>query len=143
MLSGNVKKFELLQRSYPKIRALRQEIGEKTYENLFRNNPEIEDLFKNTSPGQAQRLIDAILFYCEETENFNLFYDRLDTIAHAHINAGIKDEYYPCMKKAFLAALRESLGEDATDELIHAWDYGFESLSNELMHIENLIRKYQ
>ena len=143
MLSGNIKVLELLKRSYSTIKKHGDEIGEKTYANMFEAHPEIQSLFANTPPGQAQRLIDAVLFYCEETENFKLYYEQLDKIAHAHIKAGVKDNYYPIMKTAFLTALQEVLGADATDELVHAWAYGFDSLSNELMHIENLIRKYQ
>lgn len=143
MLSGNIKKLEVLKRSYSMIKEHGNEIGEKTYQNMFDAHPELKSLFSKTPPGQAQRLIDAILFYCIEADNYSLFYERLDKIAHVHIVAGIKNEYYPYMKQAFLSALRHVLEAKANEELVHAWEYGFDSLSNELMHIENLIRKYQ
>ena len=143
MLSGDLKYLELLKRSYPLIKAHDLEIGKKTYQNLFAAHPEVEILFTNTSPGQAQKFIDAILFYCTKADNFNIFYNRLDKIAHAHSNAGIKNEYYPHMKNAFLDALRSTLKKDATDELLRTWSYGFDRLSYELIHIENLLRKYE
>ena len=142
MLSGNIKVFELLSRTYPLIKEHKLEIGDRTYANMFKEHPELKELFENTSPGQSQRLVDAILFYSQEVENYELFYDRLDEIAHAHISAGIKNEYYAYMKDAFIKALKEVFKDDATDELIRAWKYGFDSLSNELIHAENLIRKY-
>jgi nitric oxide dioxygenase len=142
MLSGNIKVFELLKRSYPLIKKYRLEIGDKTYSKMFDEHPDLAKLFKKTLPGQSQRLVDAILFYCQEVDNYEKFYDQLDKIAHVHIKVGIKNEYYPYMKSAFVSALREVLKEKATDELVRAWQYGFDSLSNELIHIENLIRKY-
>ena len=142
MLSGNIKVFELLKRSYPLIKKHSLELGDRTYSHMFSQHPEIRTLFENTPPGQSQRLVDAILFYCQEVENYELFYDRLDKIAHVHIKAGIKNEYYPYMKEAFIKAIQDVFKDEATHELIRAWKYGFESLSNELMHAENLIRKY-
>ena len=142
MLSGNIKIIELLSRSYPLIKQYRLELGDKTYFNMFHDHPETKRLFKDTSPGQSQRLIDAILFYCQEVENYELFYERLDQIAYVHLKAGIKNEYYSFMKEAFISALREVLQDAATEEMIRAWSYGFDSLSNELIHIENLLRKH-
>lgn len=142
MLSGNIKALELLKRSYPLIKKYRIEIGDKTYSNMFDEHPYLAKLFKNNLPGQSQRLVDAILFYCQESDNYERFYAHLDNIAHVHIKVGIKNEYYPYMKSAFISALREVLKEKATDELVSAWQYGFDSLSNELIHIEKLIRKY-
>jgi len=142
VLSGNIKVFELLKRSYPEVKKHSVELGDKTYANMFAQHPELKELFKNTPPGQSQRLVDAILFYCQEVENYELFYDRLDKIAHVHIQAGIKNEFYPYMKEAFVKAIKEVFKEKATEELVRAWTYGFDSLSNELIHAENLIRKY-
>ena len=142
MLSSNIKVFELLKRSYPLIKKHSLEIGDITYSNMFDHHPELKELFKNTPTGQSQRLVDAILFYCQEIENYELFYNRLDEIAHVHIKAGIKNEYYPYMKEAFIGAIHDVLRDKATQELIRAWKYGFDSLSNELIHAENLIRKY-
>ena len=142
MLSGHIKVFELLKRTYPEVKKHSLELGDRTYANMFHSHPELKELFKNTPPGQSQRLVDAILFYCQEVENFELFYDRLDKIAHVHIQAGIKNEFYAYMEEAFIKAIKEVFKQDATKELIHAWEYGFESLSNELIHAENLIRKY-
>lgn len=141
MLSGNIKKLELLYRSYPKIHHVAATIGKKTYEIMFKEHPETKELFAKTTPGQAQRLIDAVLFYCEETENFEMFFDRLDVIAHAHINAGVKPKFYPYMEEAFIQALRSILKNEISESEIGAWRYGFKSLAAELIHIENLARK--
>ena len=143
MLSADIKHIELLKRTYPLVKQNSVEVGSHTYAHMFKKNPELKKLFASTSPGQAQRLMDAILFYCEEVDNYNIFYERLDAIAQVHIKAGVKNEFYVEMKDAFLLALQEVLGEEADKNFLRAWEYGFESLANELIHIENLIRKYQ
>ena len=142
MLSGDLRYFELLKRTYPSIKAHSQEIGRRTYMNMFEANPEIKELFKNTPPTQSQRLIDTVMLYCEIGDNFELLYGQLDNIAHVHINHHVKNEYYPVMKKAFLKALCDTLEIEESSELAQAWNYGFSRLSDELIHIENLIRKY-
>lgn len=142
MLSGDMRYFELLKRTYPSIKAHSHEIGNRTYLNMFAANKEIKKLFKNTPPAQAQRLIDTVMLYCEIGDNFELLYGKLDDIAHIHINHHVKDEYYPIMQKAFLKALCDTLEIDESSELAQAWMFGFNRLSDELIHIENLIRKY-
>lgn len=141
MLSADIQSIELLKRTYPLVKRYSHEIGEHTYQYLFKDHPDLKKLFGNTSPGQAQRLMDTILFYCEEPENYSIFYDKLDQIAQIHIAIGIKDEYYEYMKLAFVKALKEVLQSDADTAFIRAWEYGFDSLSNELIHIDRLIRK--
>ena len=142
MLSGDMRYFELLKRTYPSIKEHSHEIGNRTYLNMFAANKEIKKLFKNTPPTQAQRLIDTVMLYCEIGDNFELLYGKLDDIAHVHINHHVKDEYYPIMQKAFLKALCDTLEIDESSELAKAWMFGFNRLSDELIHIENLIRKY-
>jgi hemoglobin-like flavoprotein len=141
MLSGDMKYFELLKRTYPSIKAHSHEIGIRTYKNMFAESAEIKALFKNTPPEQAQRLIDTVMLYCEEADNFELLYGNLDNIAHIHINHSVKNEYYPIMKQAFTKALCQTLEISQASELAYAWGYGFSRLSDELIHIENLIRK--
>ena len=142
MLSADLRYIELLKRTYPIIKAHSHDIGVETYKNMFAENLEIKLLFQNTPPEQAQRLIDTIIFYCEVVDNFTLIYDKLDKIAHIHIQHGVKKEYYPVMKKAFVKALCDTLKVDETSELVHAWSFGIDRLSYELIHIEDLIRKY-
>lgn len=143
MLSANIVYLETLKRSYPLLKKNDVAIGAATYEHLFKSHPELKAMFKNTSVVQGKVLIDAILFYCEEADNYALFFEKLDAIAHVHIHIGIKNEYYIYMGDAFIEAICDVLQAEATDELINAWRYGFHSLSNELIHVENLVRKHQ
>ena len=72
MLSGGLRYFELLKHTYPSIKAHSHEIGNRTYMNMFSANAEIKALFNNTPPEQAGRLIDTVMLYCEEADNFEL-----------------------------------------------------------------------
>ncbi len=143
MLSANIIHLEALKKSYPLLKENDVAIGKSTYENMFKSHPELKTMFKNTSTIQGKKLIDAILFYCEEADNYELFYEKLDAIAHIHTGVGVKNEYYSYMKDAFIDGIRNVLKNKATDQLVSAWSYGFDSLSNELIHIENLVRKHQ
>ena len=142
MLSANVIHLEILKRTYALLKENDVAIGKSTYETMFQSHPELKEMFRNTTEVQGRKLIDAILFYCIEADNYEAFFDRLDSIAHVHIHAGIKNEFYPYMKEAFLTSIKSVLKDKTTDELIYAWSYGFDSLSNELIHVENLIRKH-
>jgi len=142
MLSGDLRYIEALKRTYPTIKEHSYEIGVRTYKNMFAANLEIKNLFENTPPEQSQRLIDTVILYCEEIDNFELIYDKLDKIAHVHIQHGVKNGYYPIMKNAFIKALCDTLDLEEANELVQAWSYGLDKLSHELIHAENLIRKY-
>lgn len=142
MLSANLRYLELLKRTYPIIKNHSHEIGEKTYNYMFAENSDIRNLFNNTPPSQSERLIDTIILYATEVDNFELIFGKLDKIAHVHIQHHVENDYYPIMKKAFTQSLCDVLNLDKDDELVGAWSYGIAKLSQELIHIEDLIRKY-
>ncbi len=142
MLSGDLRYLELLKRTYPTLNSHAHEIGEKTYINMFNDNNEIKLIFKNTPPEKSERLVDTIIMYTTEIDNFSLIYGKLDKIEHIHIKHSVKNEYYPIMKNAFIQALCEILEIDEKNDLVKACSYGITKLSQELIHIENLIRKY-
>ena len=87
---------------------------------MFTDNEEIKLLFKNTPPSQSERLIDTIILYATEIDNFKLIYGKLDNIAHVHVQHHVKNEFYPIMKNAFTNALCDTLNLDKTNDLVKA-----------------------
>lgn len=103
MLSGDSRHFKLFERIYPSIKANSHKIGNGTHMNMFAANAEIKTLFNN-APEQARRLIDTVMLYCEEADNFELLYGKLDNIAHIHITHCVNNGYYLAIRKAFTKA---------------------------------------
>lgn len=66
----------------------------------------------------------------------------LDRIARRHLKDGFKPEYYGHVQKALLPAIRDVLGEGASDQLLDAWREALDYLATLLIAREDaLIRR--
>ena len=66
----------------------------------------------------------------------------LDRIARRHLKDGFKPEYYGHVQKALLPAIRDVLGEGASDQLLDAWREALDYLATLLIAREDaLVRR--
>jgi nitric oxide dioxygenase len=97
---------------------------------LFTGNPETEAYFNPAhqhSGGQQRALAGAICAYAANIDNLAALGPAVELIAHKHCSLGIRPEHYPIVGKHLLLAIRDVLGEAASDEVLAAWGeaYGF------------------
>src|SRR5699024_7287819 len=51
--------------------------------------------------------------------------DEVKLVAHKHRGLGVKPEHYPIVGKYLLLAIKEVLGDDATDEIMNDWEEAY------------------
>lgn len=98
------------------------------YEHLFQD-PEIRDLFNQShqvdsggAGGQQPRaLAGAILAYAQNIDNLGALTAAVERIAQRHTGLNILPEHYPHVAGALLQAIRDVLGEAATEPVLKAW----------------------
>jgi len=112
------------------------------YARLFQD-AHIEALFNhaNQSTGaQPKALAGAILAYAQNIDNLGAVLPVVERIAHKHVGYHILPEHYPFVATALLGAIKDVLGDAATDEILGAWGEAYWFLADILIGREADIR---
>jgi len=111
------------------------EITRAMYRRLF-ENAEIKAMFDmaaQESGEQPQRLAAAIVGYAKHIDKLDALGGAVERMAQRHVETHVKPEHYPYVAEALLPAIREILGEAATDEVLAAWGEAYWFLADVLM----------
>lgn len=130
----------------PAVAANAETITRAFYLRMFRENPEVQVYFNPAhqhSGGQQQALAGAICAYFVNIDNLGALGPAVELIAQKHCSLGIQPEHYPIVGKHLLGAIREVMGEAATDEIIDAVAEAYGVLANVCIEREKQIYEEQ
>ncbi|CAN7620438.1 NO-inducible flavohemoprotein [Caulobacter sp. LjRoot300] len=119
-----------------------EEITLAMYARLFQDD-DIKALFNhaNQSTGaQPKALAGAVLAYAQNIDNLGVVLPVVERIAQKHVGYHILAEHYPFVAEALLGAIKEVLGDAATDEILAAWGEAYWFLADILIGREAAIR---
>lgn len=103
------------------------------YQRMFTQDPEVKAFFNPAhqhAGTQQKALAAAILAYAKHIDDPAALAGAIDLIAHKHVSLGVAPEHYPIVGRNLLGAIRELLGEAATDEIINAWGEAYQVLAD-------------
>jgi nitric oxide dioxygenase len=127
----------------PALAAHGPAITQAMYARLFQDE-HIKALFNHANQGeggkQAKALAGAVLAYAQNIDNLAVLAPAVERIAQKHVGYHILPEHYPFVATALLGAIKEVLGEAATDEILAAWGAAYWFLADVLQGREKLIR---
>ena len=138
MLSKNT--IEIIKSTVPVLKEHGVEITTTFYKNMFANHEEIKGMFnmaKQESGEQPKALAMTILAAAQNIDNLEALLPAVKKIAGAHVNSKVKAEHYPIIGKNLLEAIKEVLGDAATEEVINAWGEAYEVIAKVFIDIEN------
>lgn len=114
------------------------------YARLFQDD-HIRSLFNHAnqgeSGGQVHALAAAILAYAQNIENLGALAPVVDRIAYKHVGYHILPEHYPFVANALLGAIKEVLGEAASEDVLAAWGEAYWFLAEVLKAREVVLRQ--
>ena len=113
-------------------------ITTRMYERLF-VDPEIKALFDQAAQAsgeQPRRLAAAIVAFAQNVDNLPALAGAVERMASRHVETKVKAEHYPAVANALLPAIRDVLGEAATDEVLAAWGEAYWFLADVLINRE-------
>ncbi|CAE6785491.1 Flavohemoprotein [Paraburkholderia domus] len=119
-------------------------IIERFYRRLFDAHPELKNTFNMAHQEQGQQqqaLARAVYAYAENIENPGSLAAVLKNIANKHASLNVRAEHYPIVGEHLLGAIKDVLGEAATDEIISAWAQAYGNLADMLMGMESELRE--
>jgi nitric oxide dioxygenase len=112
------------------------------YARLFQD-AHIKALFNHanqSSGAQPKALAGAVLAYAQNIDNLGVVLPVVERIAQKHVGYHILAEHYPFVANALLGAIKEVLGEAATDEILAAWGEAYWFLADILIGREAAVR---
>jgi hemoglobin-like flavoprotein len=120
-LSGET--IAMVKATAPALRAHGLAITSRMYERMFANE-EVKAMFDmaaQESGEQPKKLAAAIIAYAENVDKLQNLTAPVLRMAARHVEVGVKAEHYPIVAENLLPAIRDVLGEAATDEVLAAW----------------------
>jgi nitric oxide dioxygenase len=137
MLSAASKPY--IDASVPVLRQHGVAITTAFYHNLFVEYPELKNLFNmgNQAQGtQQQSLAAAVFAYAANISNLEVLTPVISRIVHKHVSLGILPAHYPIVGRHLLGAIKEVLGDAATQPLLDAWAEAYGLLADTLIAYE-------
>jgi hemoglobin-like flavoprotein len=110
-------------------------ITTRMYERLFVDQ-EIKALFDQAAQAsgeQPKRLAAAIVAFAQNVDNLPALAGAVERMAARHVATEVKAHHYPFVANALLPAIRDVLGEAATDEVLGAWGEAYWFLADILI----------
>jgi len=134
--------ISIVKATVPALEAHGLAIVRAMYARMF-ENAMIRDLFNQSHHGdvgsQPKALTAAILAYAKNIENLSALAPAVERIAQKHVGLQILPEHYPYVGEALLGAIKEVLGDAATDDVLAAWGEAYWFLADILIARERRI----
>ena len=133
--------MQIVKATAPALQQHGVEITTRMYQRLF-VDPEIKALFDmaaHENGEQPKRLAAAILAFAQNVDKLEALAGPVERIALRHVQTRIKPEHYPAVADALLPAIRDVLGEAATDEVLAAWGEAYWFLAEILIGREKAL----
>ena len=133
------KTIDIIKSTVPVLKSNGLEITKTFYKNMFEQNPEVKPLFnmnKQESEEQPKALAMAILAVAQNIDNLEAIKPVVNRIGVIHCNAKVQPEHYPIVGKHLLGAIKEVLGDAATDEVLSAWGEAYGVIAQVFIDVE-------
>src|SRR5690606_28499159 len=94
------------------------------YKNMFSNHPELLNIFNHVNQSQGRQqtaLANMVYTAAANIDRLESLLPAVKQVANKHRGLGVKPEHYPIVGQLLLEAIKEVLGDAATDEIINAW----------------------
>jgi nitric oxide dioxygenase len=133
------KTIDTIVSTVPVLEVKGTEITTVFYRNLFSSHPELLNIFNhaNQQRGRQQTaLANTILAAAVYIDKLEVIIPAVKQIAHKHRSLGVKPEHYPIVGEHLLGAIKEVLGDAATDEIIGAWADAYGVIADAFIGIE-------
>lgn len=135
----NQKTIDIIKSTVPVLEEHGEKITTRFYQLMFGNHPELLNIFNhaNQKQGRQQKALAGTVYAAAMyIDNLEAILPVVNQIAHKHRSLGIKPEHYPIVGKHLLLAIKDVLGDAATDEIIDAWAQAYGVIADAFIGVE-------
>ena len=133
------KTIDIVKSTVPVLETHGVAITTTFYRNLFEAHPELLNIFNhaNQEKGRQQNaLANTVYAAAVHIDNLAAILPAVKQISQKHVSLGIKPEHYPIVGQYLLGAIKEVLGDAATDDILNAWGEAYGTIADAFMGIE-------
>jgi nitric oxide dioxygenase len=133
------KTLEIVTATVPVLEEHGVAITTVFYKNMFNEHPELLDIFNETNQKlgrQQTALAMTVLAAAKHLDKLATLLPQVNQISHKHRALQILPEHYPIVGKHLIGAIKEVLGEAATDDIITAWTEAYDEIASVFIQIE-------
>jgi nitric oxide dioxygenase len=115
-------------------------ITEAFYKRLFSTHPELKNVFNQSNQREGKQpmaLANAVYAAAAHIDNLAAILPAVQHIGHKHRSLNVKAEHYPIVGENLLAAIKEVLGDAATDDIISAWGAAYGVIAQAFINMES------
>lgn len=114
-------------------------ITKRFYGLMFEAHPELLNIFNHANQKQGRQqtaLANTVYAAAVHIDNLAAIIPAVKQIAHKHRSLGVKPEHYPIVGKFLLMAIKDVLGDAATDEILGAWGEAYGVIADAFIGVE-------
>ncbi len=133
------KTIQIVQSTAPVLKEHSTAIGKRFYKLLFEKAPDLYNVFNQTNQKrglQQEALGYSVYAAGEHITNLDAIKPVIERISQKHRAIGIKAEQYPVVGETLLQAVKDVLGDAATDEIIEAWGKAYGYIADAFIELE-------
>ncbi|WP_226035274.1 NO-inducible flavohemoprotein [Aquibacillus saliphilus] len=133
------KTISTVKATVPVLEVHGEEITSRFYQMLFENHPELKNIFNQSNQRQGKQskaLANAVYAAAMYIDNLEAILPTVKQIAHKHRSLNILPEHYPIVGENLLAAIKDVLGDAATDDIMEAWGKAYGVIADAFIQIE-------
>lgn len=136
----DTKTIEIIKSTVPVLAQHGEAITKRFYEMMFSNHPELLNIFNHANQKQGRQpkaLANTVYAAAAYIDNLEAILPVVRQIAHKHRSLQVKAEHYPIVGKHLLLAIKDVLGDAATDDIIEAWGKAYGVIADVFIQVEN------
>jgi hemoglobin-like flavoprotein len=131
----NVEQVELIRDSLIHVHPMADQIAKSFYARLFEVTPHLQKLFTGDMQRQGAMLMTSLELAVSNLDDPASILPAIQALGERHVSYGVKTEYYPLAREAYLWALEKHLGERFTPLLKEAWAAAFDALTEAMIRV--------
>lgn len=138
MLSQETK--AVIRSTVPVLEVHGTAITSRFYQLLFEQHPELLNIFNQANQRQGRQqtaLANAVYAAALHIDNLESILPTVKLISHKHRGLGIQPEHYPIVGENLLRAIKDVLGDAATDEILNAWGEAYGVIADAFISVEH------
>ncbi|MFS0781637.1 NO-inducible flavohemoprotein [Bacillus sp. 1P06AnD] len=131
--------IDIVKSTAPVLEVKGKDITTAFYRNLFVSHPELLNIFNhaNQEKGRQQTaLANTVTAAAHYIDQLDVLLPAVKQIAHKHRSLLVAPEHYPIVGEHLLGAIKEVLGDAATDEILHAWGEAYGAIADVFITVE-------
>lgn len=111
----------LVQNSFALVEPIAPQAAAMFYDNLFKTDPSLRNLFRGDMAEQGGRLMSMIGSAVKMLGQPDKLIPVLQAMGRRHVGYGVTDAHYAPVGTALLLTLQQGLGDAFTPEVHEAW----------------------